>query len=60
MAEITRTNAPWDAAGKNYTDKVIDPRDTRIELARALARAAGADGEGGRSKRHLANWPRMA
>lgn len=57
MEEISRTNAPWDAAGKNYTDKVIDPRDTRIELARALSRVSG---EAGRSKRHLANWPRMA
>ena len=58
--EISRANAPWDAAGRNYIDKVIDPRDTRIELIRALARARGPDGQGARSKRHLANWPRMA
>ena len=60
MIEISRANAPWDAAGKNYIDRVIDPRDTRIELIRALQRARGADGNSGRSKRLLANWPRMA
>lgn len=60
MEEISRGNAPWDAAARNFIDKVIDPRDTRLELARALARAAGPDGEGGRSQRRLANWPRMA
>ncbi len=54
MEEISRANAPWEAAGRNYIDRVIDPRDTRIELARALARAAGT-----KSKRLLANWPRM-
>jgi methylmalonyl-CoA decarboxylase subunit alpha len=58
--EISRGNAPWPAAGLNLIDKVIDPRDTRIELIRALKRARGADGQAGRSKRLLANWPRMA
>jgi acetyl-CoA carboxylase carboxyltransferase component len=48
MDSISRANAPWEAAGRNYIDKVIDPRDTRIELARALARAQRTDGEGGR------------
>lgn len=60
MEEISRTNAPWHAAGLNYVDRVIDPRDTRIEIAAALRRATGADGQGGRSRRRLANWPRMA
>jgi acetyl-CoA carboxylase carboxyltransferase component len=60
VEEISRANAPWDAAGRNYIDRVIDPRDTRVEIARALARAAGPDGRGGRSRRRLANWPRMA
>lgn len=60
MEEISRANAPWEAAGKNYIDKVIDPRDTRIEVAQALERARGPDGQGGRSRRRLANWPRMA
>jgi acetyl-CoA carboxylase carboxyltransferase component len=60
MDEISRANAPWEAAGRNYIDRVIAPQDTRLEIARALARAAGPDGLGGRSKRRLANWPRMA
>jgi acetyl-CoA carboxylase carboxyltransferase component len=60
MEEISRTNAPWQAAGVGYIDRVIDPRDTRVEIARALARASGPDGRGGRSRRLLASWPRMA
>lgn len=60
MEEISRANAPWEAAGVNYIDRVIDPRDTRLELIRALERARGVDGQGGRSQRRLANWPRMA
>ena len=60
MEEIARANAPWEAAGRNYIDRIIDPCDTRIELVRALARACGPDGEAGRSQRKLANWPRMA
>jgi acetyl-CoA carboxylase carboxyltransferase component len=60
MEEISRANAPWEAAGRGYIDRIIDPRDTRIELMRALARARGPDGQGGRSKRLLASWPRMA
>jgi len=55
MEEISRANAPWDAAGRGFVDRVIDPRDTRAEIARALARAGPA-----RSRRLLANWPRMA
>lgn len=58
--ELARANAPWDAAGAGYIDKVIDPRDTRAEIIAALDRARGPDGEGGRSRRRLANWPRMA
>jgi acetyl-CoA carboxylase carboxyltransferase component len=60
MEEIARANAPWPAAGLGFIDRVIDPRDTRAELIRALARARGPDGCGGRSRRLLANWPRMA
>jgi acetyl-CoA carboxylase carboxyltransferase component len=60
MEQLSRANAPWDAAGRNFIDKVIDPRDTRAELIAALKRARGADGQGGRSRRLLANWPRMA
>lgn len=58
--DMARANAPWPAAEQNLIDRVIDPRMTRSELARALARASGSDGEAGRSKRRLANWPRMA
>jgi acetyl-CoA carboxylase carboxyltransferase component len=60
MEQISRANAPWEAAGRGYVDRVIDPRDTRVEIARALARAAGPDGRRGRSRRLLASWPRMA
>ena len=57
--ELARANAPWEAAGAGYVDRVIDPADTRLELIRALETARGPDGEGGRSRRRLANWPRM-
>jgi len=52
-------SAPWEAAGLNLLDDVIDPRDTPIELARALELACGPDGEGARSQRRLAGWPTM-
>lgn len=60
IEDMSRANAPWPAAERNLIDRVIAPRDTRRELARALARARGSDGEAGRSQRRLANWPRMA
>ncbi len=59
MEEMRQGNAPWEAAGLNLIDKVIDPRAIRAELIRALKRSRGADGQGGRSKRLLANWSRM-
>lgn len=59
MAELGRASAPWEAAGRNLIDKVIDPRDTRWELIRALRHARGADGQRGRGQRLLANWPRL-
>lgn len=59
MEELYRGNAPWDAAGANYIDKVIDPRETRWELIKALRHARGSDGQRGWSERRLANWPRM-
>lgn len=58
--DIARANAPWEAAGRGYIDRVIDPADTRIELIAAFDRSRGPDGLAGRSRRHLANWPRMA
>lgn len=57
--ELARANAPWDAAGAGYVDRVINPADSRLELIRALETARGPDGEGNRSRRRLANWPRM-
>ena len=58
-AELNRANAPWAAAGRNFIDKIIHPDDTRAELIRALARARGSNGEGQRSQRKMANWPRI-
>jgi acetyl-CoA carboxylase carboxyltransferase component len=59
IAAMQQQNAPWEAAGLNLVDKIIDPRDTRRELVKALRRARGADGTQGRGERHLANYPRM-
>lgn len=59
IAEMRQGNAPWEAAGLNLVDKIIDPRDTRREIIRALRLSRGADGERGRSQRLLAGWPRM-
>ena len=57
LAALAEGTAPWAAAGHNLIDKVIDPRDTRREIIRALERAAGSDGRQGFSRRQLANWP---
>jgi acetyl-CoA carboxylase carboxyltransferase component len=57
LAEMKELNSPWEAAGLNLIDDIIDPADTRIELIRALRRAQGPDGEMGRSERRLASWP---
>lgn len=51
--------APWEAAGLDLIDDIIDPADTRVELIHALRRAQGPDGEMGRSERLLASWPTM-
>ena len=59
VAEMNEMNSPWQAAGLNLIDDIIDPADTRIELIGGLRRARGADGEFGRSKRLLASWPTM-
>jgi len=59
LAEMKEMNSPWEAAGLNLIDDIIDPADTRIELIRGLRRAMGSDGEMGRSKRLLASWPTM-
>jgi acetyl-CoA carboxylase carboxyltransferase component len=57
--ELVRGSEPWEAAGRGFVDKIIDPADTRKELIKALSRARGPAGDRARSKRLLANWPRM-
>jgi acetyl-CoA carboxylase carboxyltransferase component len=59
LDELNRANAPWDAAGLNLIDSVIEPQQTRQELIKALHRARGPHGLGQRSQRRLANWPRL-
>lgn len=59
LDEMNEQNAPWEAAGLNLIDDIIDPADTRIELIRALRHATGPDGEMARSRRLLASWPTM-
>jgi methylmalonyl-CoA decarboxylase subunit alpha len=55
VEEMRLGSAPWRAAGLGYLDDVIDPRQTRAVLIRALELARGRSG--GRSQRQLANWP---
>jgi len=57
LAEINRQNEPWEAAERFLIDKIIDPRDARQELITALKIATHRNG--GKSQRHLANWPRV-
>jgi acetyl-CoA carboxylase carboxyltransferase component len=59
IEELQRGSAPWEAATLNLIDKVIDPRDTRMEIIRAFRRARGTSGRAGMSKRLMANWPKM-
>jgi acetyl-CoA carboxylase carboxyltransferase component len=59
VERMKRMNEPWEAAGVGLFHDVIDPRDTRRVLVDALRRARGPRGEGGRSERRLASWPRM-
>jgi hypothetical protein len=56
---VQQMNAPWEAAGLNLMDDVIDPRDTRKELVDYLRITCGPDREGQRSQRVLAGWPQM-
>lgn len=59
IAEMQSSNTPWKAAGQNLIDRIIDPRDTREELSQALEIARGAQQNGGKSKRLMANWPKI-
>ena len=60
MREISRANAPWDAAAANYIDRVIEPQQSRAEIIAAFRRARGPQDQPVRSLRRLCNWPRMA
>ncbi|NJL15729.1 MAG: hypothetical protein HC913_23810 [Microscillaceae bacterium] len=57
LEQLAKMNAPWEAAGLGYIDKIIDPRHTRPELIRALEISKGH--KGGRSERRLAAWNKM-
>jgi len=59
MQDMIIKAEPWEAAGLNIIDKIIDPRDTRTELIKALEISRGSDGKQGKSERLLATWPRM-
>jgi acetyl-CoA carboxylase carboxyltransferase component len=59
LEKVQQMNAPWEAAGLGLIDDIIDPRDTRKDLAQHLALACGPDGDGQRSQRLLAGWPQM-
>ena len=59
LEKVQAMNAPWEAAGLNLIDDVIDPLDTRKELIEYLKLVCGPDGEGARSQRRMANWPSM-
>ncbi|WP_251553663.1 acyl-CoA carboxylase subunit beta [Neobacillus muris] len=48
-------SSPYKAAAKHLIDDVIDPRETRKFLCRALEYAAVKNGT--KSERRLANWP---
>jgi acetyl-CoA carboxylase carboxyltransferase component len=56
VEEMRSASAPWRAAGLGFLDDVIEPRETRAVLIRALELARGQRGQG-KSQRLLANWP---
>lgn len=55
-AAIATDTDPYGAAGRLAIDEIIDPAETRIVLARALARLEGRQREPG-WQRPLAGWP---
>lgn len=59
IKELSRANTPWEAAGLNMIDKIIEPQNTRAEIISAISRARGPQGLNNRSQRRLANWPRL-
>jgi len=56
---MQQSSEPWQAAGLNLLDDIIDPRDTRKKIIKAFRRARGSDGLAGMSKRLMASWPKM-
>lgn len=55
VREMRLASGPWRAAGKAFLDDVIDPRQTRSIIIRAIRTARGKTR--GMSRRFLANWP---
>lgn len=55
LAQWEIDSSPYKAAAKHLIDDVIDPRETRRFLSRALDVACAK--RGGMSTRHLSNWP---
>ncbi len=55
LARWAFESSPYKAAGKHLIDDVIDPRDTRKFLCRALDYSCAKGGS--KSQRLLANWP---
>jgi acetyl-CoA carboxylase carboxyltransferase component len=55
-ASMIKDNSPYLAARMHYLHDVIDPRDTRDYLIRAL-KISQDRRTGGVSAHHLANWP---
>jgi acetyl-CoA carboxylase carboxyltransferase component len=59
LEALHRGSSPWGAAGLGLIDKVIDPSDTRSAVIQAFRRARNPDGSARRSKRLMANWPKI-
>jgi acetyl-CoA carboxylase carboxyltransferase component len=59
LAELRHASEPWAAAGLGLIDQLIDPRDTRRAVIRAFRRARSPDGSARRSRRLMANWPKI-
>lgn len=56
ISEMVRDSAPYSAAGAHFFHDVIDPRDTRKFIIRAL-NICEDKRTGGISQHKLANWP---
>ncbi|TAF64918.1 MAG: hypothetical protein EAZ55_09660 [Cytophagales bacterium] len=57
LQEMAKMNAPWEAAGNNSIDRIIDPRQTRMELVKALQISFNQKGK--MSQRKLATWNKL-